>query len=187
MSVPAALLARLAKRGIISDKDLIRNLNENSNKKVLEEEEVIAECYDEGEKKTKETGSYIELCEEFLTFRDLKFQGYSGCPNKYNVWHECCLFCKNHWGEDLQTPKKKYMELKKKMLEKYPLPSNWSEVYDPGTGRHYYWDEENDCVSWLPPLHPKAIVTDSAAHFREERFRVLKNKKMSIYRVSKNR
>lgn len=39
-------------------------------------------------------------------------------------------------------------------------------------GRFYYWDEENDVVSWLPPSHPRALITDSAAHFREERHMV---------------
>lgn len=39
-------------------------------------------------------------------------------------------------------------------------------------GRYYYWDEENDVVSWLPPAHPRALITDSAAHFREERYNV---------------
>lgn len=40
------------------------------------------------------------------------------------------------------------------------------------SGRYYYWDEENDVVSWLPPSHPRALITDSAAHFREERHTV---------------
>lgn len=40
------------------------------------------------------------------------------------------------------------------------------------SGRFYYWDEENDVVSWLPPSHPRALITDSAAHFREERHMV---------------
>lgn len=43
-------------------------------------------------------------------------------------------------------------------------------------GRYYYWDEENDVVSWLPPSHPRALITDSAAHFREERHTVEEDK-----------
>ena len=46
------------------------------------------------------------------------------------------------------------------MLEKYanPLPDGWKEMYDPGTGRHFYWCTRTNRVSWLPPGHPKAKV-----------------------------
>lgn len=37
-----------------------------------------------------------------------------------------------------------------------------------GYGRHYYWDTESDSVSWLPPNHPKAIITECAAVLKEE-------------------
>lgn len=36
-------------------------------------------------------------------------------------------------------------------------------------GRHYYWDTSSDLVSWLPPGHPKAVITECASALREER------------------
>merc|ERR1712072_1123922 len=54
------------------------------------------------------------------------------------------------------------------MMQKYmPLPDGWREMYDPGVGRHYYWCTKTDKVSWLPPGHPKAKITDPASKVRE--------------------
>lgn len=36
------------------------------------------------------------------------------------------------------------------------------------SGVHYYWHTTEDVVSWLPPAHPKAVVTRSAAAMRKE-------------------
>lgn len=36
------------------------------------------------------------------------------------------------------------------------------------SGRFYYWDTEKDLVSWLPPKHPRANLSYSAAYMREE-------------------
>ena len=36
-----------------------------------------------------------------------------------------------------------------------PLPEEWEEQYDPGSGRHFFWNRRTDRVSWLPPGHPK--------------------------------
>lgn len=35
-------------------------------------------------------------------------------------------------------------------------------------GAHYYWNPIDDTVSWLPPSHPRAILTKSAAVLRRE-------------------
>merc|ERR1719158_338939 len=54
------------------------------------------------------------------------------------------------------------------MIQKYfPLPDGWREMYDAGLGRHYYWCTKSDKVSWLPPGHPKAKITDPASKVRE--------------------
>jgi len=47
------------------------------------------------------------------------------------------------------------------------LPEEWQEKWDPGTCRHYYWCTRTDKVSWLPPGHPKAKITEAASHVRE--------------------
>lgn len=70
------------------------------------------------------------------------------------------------------------------LLEKYPLPHNWTEVFDKGMyvyftsllqlsliviisrGRYYYWNMETNLVSWLPPNHPKAKIGECAAKIR---------------------
>lgn len=54
-----------------------------------------------------------------------------------------------------------------RMLRKYPLPANWSEEYDPGTGRFYYWHKDGRQVSWLSPNHPRAQIVMPADKLRE--------------------
>lgn len=36
------------------------------------------------------------------------------------------------------------------------------------SGVHYYWNSVDDMVSWLPPSHPRAVQTKSAAILRRE-------------------
>lgn len=36
------------------------------------------------------------------------------------------------------------------------------------SGVHYYWHTKTDTVSWLPPNHPKATPSKSAAYLRKE-------------------
>jgi len=43
------------------------------------------------------------------------------------------------------------------------------------SGRFYYWDVVNDSVCWLPPSHPRSIITDSVAQFRFERHAIMQN------------
>ncbi|KAM8793671.1 polyglutamine-binding protein 1 [Eudromia elegans] len=42
------------------------------------------------------------------------------------------------------------------------LPPPWYKVLDPTCGLPYYWNAENDLVSWLPPGDPGAVVTRAA-------------------------
>ncbi|KAJ1530794.1 hypothetical protein ONE63_005644 [Megalurothrips usitatus] len=160
MPLPAALAARLAKRGLVKPADI----EAKEDKK--EEEEVIAEDYDE-----RERGRLGGDDDDPMNAANLekKFQGHSGCPNKYNIYHDCSKACIELWGAGKAEPDARYLRRKIKMLKKYPLPDNWKEVYDPGVGRHYYWDTDTDVVSWLPPTHPKASISMCAAHLREER------------------
>jgi hypothetical protein len=38
------------------------------------------------------------------------------------------------------------------MIEKFhPLPDGWREMYDAGTGRHYYWSVKYLLSSFLDP------------------------------------
>ncbi|KAG5868345.1 hypothetical protein JTB14_036261 [Gonioctena quinquepunctata] len=99
------------------------------------------------------------------------FKGLSTCPNKSNIYHECNYWCETHW-KGVQTPDPKYFRNMQKLLGKFPLPMNWTEIFDKGSGRYYYWNMENDLVSWLPPKHPKSIKCQSAAKLRENRLKM---------------
>jgi len=166
MPLPPALAARLAKRGIISKKTA-----QNPNPVKPAEEEVFAENYDDQEENTKSIPNK-NLITNSEAIEKIKFMGYPCCPNKWNVYHECSLFCQNNWssrskntGPEIDS---EYFEIHKKTMEKYgPLPEDWQEKWDPGTGRHFYWCTRTDKVSWLPPGHPKAKITEAASHVRE--------------------
>ncbi|XP_044267270.1 polyglutamine-binding protein 1 [Tribolium madens] len=104
------------------------------------------------------------------------FKGWSTCPNKSNIYHECTYWCETHW-KGVLTPDPRYMRNMQKLLFRYPLPNSWTEVFDKGLGRYYYWNMENDLVSWLPPRHPKSVKTLSAAKLREKRILAAENDK----------
>lgn len=154
MPLPAALAARLAKRGLITNSDDPESARKEPKKKV--HEEVIAEDYDS----TKDDFSHIDLSQQFM--------GHPGCPNKYNIYHECNKKCRDIWGAGHLQPSEKYLKKQMRLLQKYPLPETWKAVYDPGAGQHYYWDWASDLVSWLPPSHPKCQISQPASQLREE-------------------
>uniref|UniRef100_A0A1B6KDX2 Polyglutamine-binding protein 1 n=1 Tax=Graphocephala atropunctata TaxID=36148 RepID=A0A1B6KDX2_9HEMI len=192
MPLPAALAARLAKRGLVSDtgnEDKVEESHINGDKavnsesepetpQVEEEEEVIAESYDD-QIENQEPNQLsllrkpqIQFNEDdsndsFLDSSGRKFKGFAYCPNKNNIYHDCTKFCEETYKK--REPDPKYLKRKKKMLAKYPLPSHWKEVYDAGIGHFYYWEVDSDSVSWLPPSHPKAVITESAAICRQQR------------------
>lgn len=95
------------------------------------------------------------------------YKGYQFCPNKSNVHHICTSWCENNW-KGYASPDPIYLRNIQKLLFKYPLPHNWTEVFDKSVGRYYYWNMENDLVSWLPPKHPLAKTSKSAAKLREK-------------------
>ncbi|XP_054716109.1 LOW QUALITY PROTEIN: polyglutamine-binding protein 1-like [Uloborus diversus] len=149
MPLPQALLARLQKRGIV---------------KAAEpeiEEEVIAEDYDDNEKEeyVPQNGVVHE------DFSELK-EAWIGCPNKWNIYHDCTKYCKDAWGSGKELPSPKTERKRLLMLKKYPLPDGWEEIYDPGIGRHYYWNTKTNEVSWLSPKHPRSKVSLPAEKLR---------------------
>lgn len=87
------------------------------------------------------------------------------CPNKYNIYHECTTWCQIHWKAHT-APEPRYLKNIRKLIEKYPLPKNCTELFDNGIRRYYYWDMEKNLVSWLPPNHPKAVQSEPAAKLR---------------------
>ena len=84
------------------------------------------------------------------------------------MYHDCLPWCLNTYGSGQTDPDPTYLAKHAIMMDRYgPLPDGWKEQYDPGTGRHYYWCTRTDRVSWLPPGHPKAQITDAASQVRE--------------------
>jgi len=102
-------------------------------------------------------------------FDKTKYIGHAGCPNKWNIYHDCVLFCRTFFGVGLKEPiDTEYIRVHNQMIEKfYPLPDGWREMYDAGTGRHYYWCTKTDKVCWLPPGHPKSKPMEAASKVRE--------------------
>nr|CAG4641058.1 EOG090X0A6P [Eulimnadia texana] len=145
MPLPPALAARLAKRGLLS------NEAPPPKKTVTFENE--------------EADDYSNLKDD--DDENYEIKGWRGCPNKWNPYHTCCRFCKERWTGGTLVPDSEYERRRQKMLMIYPVPDGWHEIYDPGTGRHYYWSFESDKVSWFPPGHPKAIPVVAASKVRE--------------------
>ncbi|RWS25212.1 polyglutamine-binding protein 1-like protein [Leptotrombidium deliense] len=155
MPLPPALLARLQKRGIVT-KEGKKKCNVFAvlfTFTVVECEEVIAEDYDEPNSKTN------------VFNKKLKVPAV-GCPNKYNIYHECGDFCQRHWGSGKDNPSPTMQRKYQKLLKKYPLSDEWQQVWDAGVACYYFWNTINDEVSWLPPLHPKSVVSVSANKLR---------------------
>jgi polyglutamine-binding protein 1 len=163
MPLPPALAARLAKRGIIKP----HSNGVGPEVPVHVNEEIIAEDYDNKPDDHNNPGEHFWEGIEGVNVDPLK--GHKGCPNKYNIYHECSKFCVKTWKKGKTVPDEFYLDSKRKVLELWPLPPGWEEVYDEGCGQHYYWNVHNNLVSWLPPSHPHAMPSESAAHLREER------------------
>lgn len=143
-----------------------------------DEEEVIAEDYDEESEtitnpeqyeyqpKPKENLWKLRLKTRITVEND--YLGHKGCPNKYNVYHRCTLFCLEHWKEGTIEPSDAYMKRYKRLIDRYPVPKGWIPIYDPGCAAFYFWNEHDQLVTWLPPCHPKAVIRKTAAVIRRE-------------------
>lgn len=165
MPLPAALAARLQKRGLLKEQETKPPQSSVLNSSGTEEvEEVFAEDYDDLEKPEPEphfpkVESRIEppVQEEDSTVHEVP-----ACPNRSNPYHECSDYCKERWGVKKWNPSEDMIRKRDRMLRKYPLPPEWQEIADPETDRFYYWNTLTDQVSWLSPIHPKAVITLSA-------------------------
>ncbi|XP_045166157.1 polyglutamine-binding protein 1-like [Mercenaria mercenaria] len=166
MPLPPALAARLQKRGLLQNKPEVKppqpiSLNTPGNEEV---EEVFAEDYDEPVKDepvlpepAAETRVKPSQEDEEDSLREVP-----ACPNRSNPYHECSDYCKQRWGMKVWNPTEDMIRKRDRMLRKYPLPPEWQEIADPETDRYYYWNTQTDQVSWLSPIHPRAVITLSA-------------------------
>lgn len=89
-----------------------------------------------------------------------------GCPNKTNVYHDCTDYCWKRWGLGKDCPSPKTERRYRRMLKRFPLTDEWQDVWEPGTGRYYFWNTKTDEVSWLPPHHPDSKVTVSVERMK---------------------
>lgn len=145
------------------------------------EEEIIAENYDEEDRHIQSqnieptSSTSKEPSEHFWSERIKKrigvtesYHGFKLCPNKYNIWHNCTLYCVNRWATGRPKPSEKYLRRYKRLLRKYPLGKDWKETYDAACGVYYFYNSSSQKVSWLPPAHPQARISNSAAIFRRQ-------------------
>ncbi|XP_034485826.1 uncharacterized protein LOC117790479 [Drosophila innubila] len=174
MSLPPTLLQRLASRGLL-------NKQKASQSEAIEE--IIAENYDEDDKShpytniehdtttTKHTGSNEQFWPDRIKERigvTESHHGFKFCPNKSNIYHSCTLYCVNRWPTGHAKANEKYLRRYKRLVRKYPLSADWKEMYDNGYGFYYFYNSASRKVSWLPPTHPKARISNSAAIFRKQ-------------------
>lgn len=172
MPLPAALAARLQKRGILQNKPETKPTQATalSTPGTEEVEEVFAEDYDDPQKdepvlpepavemRVKPQPEEEEEEEE----EDNSLREVPACPNRSNPYHDCTDYCRQRWGMKVWNPTEDMIRKRDRMLRKYPLPPEWQEIADPETDRYYYWNTQTDQVSWLSPIHPKAVITLSA-------------------------
>ncbi|XP_025082235.1 polyglutamine-binding protein 1-like isoform X2 [Pomacea canaliculata] len=165
MPLPPALLARLAKRGIVAEQ------HQTATPRPEEIEEVFAEDYDDPTKldgaepspAIKRPVGGTDNVAIAQTEDDTAYvHEATACPNKGNPYHVCVKYCKNRWGMKKFLPEVDMTRRRDRMLTKYPLPEGWREVADPDSNRYYYWNIQTDQVCWLSPGHPKAVITMSA-------------------------
>lgn len=159
MPLPPALLARLAKRGLVKEQP-----QPPPPQKTEDVEEVFAEDYDDPAKPEPATETKVTPEDPDSGVEDDEQHIYevTACPNRSNPYHVCVKYCKNRWGLKLFTPDTVMLSRRDRMLRKYPLPDGWKEVADPDTNRYYYWSVQTDQVCWLSPGHPRAEITMSA-------------------------
>jgi hypothetical protein len=75
-----------------------------------------------------------------------------------------------------------YIRVHNMMIEKFhPLPDGWREMYDAGTGRHYYWSVKYLLYSFVDPDRfgsgSVSIPSTYTYYFFLENFNILKIQK----------
>lgn len=182
MSLPPALLARLKKRGIINDSSSSSSKDADPEPpSTKSEEEVIAENYDEDDvtpiASVKPPSSYSTNTDAMsrsshrasnFKYSRKRIDPIKGCPNKVNLYHDCSEYCYEKYGEGADAPSPRTERRYRSLVKRFPLPLGWVDVWEPGVQRYYFWHTETDKVSWLPPSHPKANISDSVYKMKSD-------------------
>lgn len=89
-----------------------------------------------------------------------------GCPNKYNIYHECSQYCVDNYSkpESLEPTMEQRRGLAL-ILKKYQS-NEWTVVWDPGLKTFYWWMIGTPFVSWLPQ-GMNGIISMSADEIRK--------------------
>ncbi|XP_026847382.1 uncharacterized protein LOC6591578 isoform X2 [Drosophila persimilis] len=132
MSLPPLLLNRLKKRGLVKKQNESTSVSEAI-------EEIIAENYDdedtnspyvcrddtnlENKRRKADEQFWLHRIKERIGVTE-SHHGYKLCPNKYNVWHKCSLYCVNRWTSTHTQPSQKYLRRFKRLLRKYPIETD---------------------------------------------------------------
>lgn len=173
-------MERLKKRGIVPPSDKEERQQPPTRSYNKEGEEVIAEDYDDDdsgsdtensdkddaevhEQSSRENRSISRNQSSLARPRS----PVAGCPNKVNLHHSCTDYCLTTYGKGKECPSPRTERKYQSLLKRFPLPPSWNDVWEPGTGRYYFWNTETDEVSWWPPLHPKARPSLSVYKLRQ--------------------
>lgn len=90
-----------------------------------------------------------------------------GCPNKYNIYHDCSQYCIDKHGECKElSPTLEQRKQLALVLKNYPMSNEWRVVYDPGVRAFYFWNTISNLVSWFPPSM-NGLISFSADQIRK--------------------
>lgn len=140
-----------------SDKDSIHNSPDQQTKQL------------DGDSQPEETNEQTQQADVDHTDIEhtTQFESVIGCPNKYNIYHDCSQYCRDNYSKPKSYEPS--MEQRKNLallLRTFPISNEWTPVYDPGVKTFYFWNVINNHVSWYPPgMH--GIVSLSADQLRK--------------------
>lgn len=101
------------------------------------------------------------------THSEVRYESVLGCPNKYNIYHDCSQYCVDTYSQaQCPAPTMDQRRQLALILKTFPLTSEWSIVYEPGVRTFYFWNTLTDFVSWFPPSMSAAFATLSADQIR---------------------
>ncbi len=90
---------------------------------------MFAESYDDHDDQHRKSGGGGNKSSSIATgepSEKIRFMGYPACPHKWNVYHECSLYCQNHYTKTSFDPDSDYGKKFKAMMDKYgSLPEDW--------------------------------------------------------------
>jgi polyglutamine-binding protein 1 len=100
-------------------------------------------------------------------------QSPTGCPNKWNKWHECTEYCEKRWGEKVSS----------KSEPELTIPPDWKKIMDEKTGHPYFWNVNTNDVSWYPP--PGSVYKNPSASKTQKKMKPKETPKQDTKKKTK--